>query len=586
MHEGSIDWAHISENDFNRVVEALLMRKYHCPPESTAEVIDGRGGDGGIDVALYVAGEVSRIFQLKHFPEGFSGGFRETRRKQIKKSFDSAWKNHEPPLWTLVVPRNPTVQESKYVSGLAKDIEGGKAAMPSVWGPARLDSELARHPDLLAAATRNPLVELIKTIREERAVLTGPADLSSRISDLHELAGGRSMYWGVDFQVSEHGVTEVYRAKHPRAAELEPLGFKVTVKSNASGLGQDIQRMLDYGARRHLTIPGSAIEDFKAIGPEWFQEGGAIERIEVRADDRLPADQQISVTLEFLDEDGFTRASHQGMIHAKSDGERGVAFLANFYGMLNLDAEIPYTISNPGNFGLTMDFANARVSDAQGVLQLLRDFDSGSVIQVLFEERKFLKGLATGDALLVDRSMELLVDDLAVLERKLNAKFTVPKEMSHRQRAMLRVARLLTDGNATWMPPETSLTATLSEKTDDGIKALMSGGCAITMPIPAFVVEIQGSKFNLGPAVLYHPSTVVRDAADVTKALEAGTAAGREVTFDPQGEKLIWVMPGKDHIEDGIPETLTWELPGIPFPGFEHQPPTDPSALDIPSEQS
>lgn len=576
MHEGSIDWKHITEDDYNRIVEALVMRKYHQPPESTVEVIDGRGGDGGIDVVVYVADKINQIFQLKHFPEGFSGGFRENRRKQIKKSFDTAWTKHEPPLWTLVVPRNPTVQESKYITGLGT----GMRVNPTVWGPARLDSELAHHPDLLAAATREPLVDVLKIIREERAALVGPADLSSRASDLHGLASARSLYWDVDFSVSAHGVTEEYRAKHPRAAELEPLGFKFTVKDNGFGLGQDIQRVLDYGARRHLAIPGAAVEGFTVVGPGWFQQNGSIDRIEIRADE-LPADQQISVTLAFLDEDGFTRSSHQGLIHAKSDGARGVAFLANFYGILEFDAEIPDATSAPGNFGLSMEFANARVSDAQDVLRLLRDFDSGSVIQVLFEERKFFKALATGDAQLVDRSMELLVEDLSVLERKLNAKFRVPAEISHRQRVMLRVARLLAEGCATWMPPETSLTGTLSGDSDDAMRMLLSEGSAVTMPIPAFVVEIQGGRFNLGPAVFYHPRTLVRDAAEVTKALEAGTAAGRPVDFDPEGDRLIWVMPNND--DERIPETLPWDLPGIPMPGEEDQKgPADSLALEIP----
>lgn len=580
MHEGSIDWKHISEDDFNRVVEALLMRKFHRPPASTAEVVDGRGGDGGIDVAVYVDNKIKQIFQLKHFPEGFSGGFKKTRREQIKNSFDTAWTNHEPPLWTLVVPRNPTVPESKYVSGLGKRVKEDKTITPTVWGPARLDSELAYHPDLLAAATREPLVDVLQTIREERAALVGSDDLSRRASDLHKLAAGRSLYWDVDFQASDSGVTEFYHAKHPRAAELEPLGFKFTVKANAFGLGQDIQRVVDFGARRHLSIPGTALEGFKAVGPDWFYQDGTVERIEIRAADRLPADQQISVTLEFLDADGFTHASHLGVMHTKSDGKRGVAFLATFYGMMEFEAEIPYAPSSPGTFGLTMGFANARVSDAQGVLQLLRDFDSGCVIQVLFEERKLLKGLATGDAQLVDHSMELLVEDLGVLERKLNAKFRVPAEMSHRQRVMVRVARLLVDGNATWMPPETSLTGKLSGEADDGMKMLLSEGCAVTMPIPAFVIEIQGSKFNLGPAVLYHPSTVIRDAAEVRAALEARTAAGREVAFDPQGDTLIWVMLGQGQAE-GVPETLPWELPGIPMPGGERQEPLlDPAALD------
>lgn len=579
MHEGSIDWKHVSEDDFNRVVEALLMRKYHQPPESRVEVIDGRGGDGGIDVVVYVDDKIKEIFQLKHFPEGFSGGFRDSRRKQIKKSFDTAWIKHEPPLWALVVPRNPTVAESKYISGLAK----GKEVQTSVWGPARLDSELSHHPDLLAAATRVPLVEFLKTIGQERAGLIDPTDLSSRASDLHGLAAGRSLYWDVDFQVSAHGVTEEYRAKHPRAAELEPLGFNFTLKTDAFGLKKDIQRVLDFGARRHLTISGTAVEGFKATGPAWFQKDGPIERLEIRAADQLPADQQISVTLEFLDEDGFTRSSHQGMMHAKSEGDRGVAFLAKFYGMLELDTEIPYATSDPGRFDLSMGFAHARISDAQEVLQLLRDFNAGSVIQVLFEGRKFIKGLTTGNAQPPDQSMELLVEDLRVLEGKLNAKFRVPAEISPRQRTMIRVARLLVEGHSTWMPPETSLTGTLSGKSDDGLRILLSEGCAVTMPLPAFVVEIQGSRFNLGPVVLYHPRMLVRDAAEATKALDAGTAAGREVLFDPQGEQLIWVSPGKDHNE-GHPETLRWDLPGISAPSCENQePPSDPASLKVPS---
>lgn len=56
MSRDSIEWQHIGEECFNRIVEALLTRIYHQPPASTVKVIDGRGGDGGIDVAVYVGG--------------------------------------------------------------------------------------------------------------------------------------------------------------------------------------------------------------------------------------------------------------------------------------------------------------------------------------------------------------------------------------------------------------------------------------------------------------------------------------------------------------------------------------------------
>lgn len=570
MHEGSIDWKQITEDDFNRAVEALLMRKYHQPPESTAEAIDGRGGDGGIDVVVRVAGKIDRIFQLKHFPEGFSGGFRQTRRPQIKGSFDTAWENHKPPRWTLVVPRNPTIQESRYVTELGK----GKETTPTVWGPARLDSEFARHGDLLAAATRNPLVATLKTFSQERAALAGPADLPARVAALRGLGAGRSLYWDVDFAVSEQGVTQVLRAKHPQAAELEPLGFRFSVRGDVSETAQDLRRAIDYGTRRRLTIPGSAVSDFSAVGPEWFQQQGDVDRIEMVAPDPLPADQQLLVTVEFVDDDGFTTASHQGLMIARSAGVIGVAFVARFYGMLELDAEIPVDPSSACTFAMKMGFPMAPVRDVQSALHLLGDFKAGSAVRLLIAGQKAMSARVDQENLadqeeagLVDASLELLVDDLSVLEGKLNAKFVVPESLSNRDRVMIRVARLLTDGKATWMPPETMLTMTLSgEPLEEAVQDILTGGCAVTSPLPAFAVEIQGSKFNLGPAVLYHRSTVLRDAEEVLQALAEGTGAGREVVFVPQGDQLIWVMPEQN---DG--ETVDWDLPGIPVPHSELQ---------------
>lgn len=571
MHDGSIDWSHISRDDFDRLVETLLLRIYHGPPVTTAVALDGRGGDGGIDVGVYDQnGAIRHIFQLKHFPEGFSGGFRETRRRQIKESFDTAWTKHQPPAWTLVVPCKPTDAESKYVSGLAR----GKEASVSTWGCRHLDIELAKpeNRDILDNATRSPLLSALKIIGQEQAALAGPGDLAKRASDLHGIASGRSLYWDSDFQVSKEGVTEIFRAKHPRAQELEPLGFQFSVSKGAFGDG--VQRLVDYGARRRVTIPGTAVEGFRSLGPDWFQHQGEIERIEIEPAVLLPPDQRTTVTLEFLDEDGFTRASHQGLVLARSDGKAGVAFLARFYGLLEIDVEIPYNEATAGNFDLSMAFANARISEAEGALRLLNDFDSDAVLQVLFDGKKLMKGLTKGNAQVVDKAAELLIEDLAVLQRKLHATFRVPAELSNRDRVMLRVARLLADGKATWMPPEMSLTGTLTGESDEGMETLLSGACAVRMSIPAFPIEIQGSRFRMGPVVFYHPHMAVRDADQLRKAYKEGTAAGRKAVFTPKEGKLIWVMPGGyDNGRLVPPETVAWELPGIAMPLTESNKP-------------
>jgi hypothetical protein len=72
-----------------------------------------------IDVRVRSAGQQVRIYQLKHFPEGFSGEWGKGRKPQITRSFNEAMK-HNPPVWALVIPRNFTINERKWVAILAR----------------------------------------------------------------------------------------------------------------------------------------------------------------------------------------------------------------------------------------------------------------------------------------------------------------------------------------------------------------------------------------------------------------------------------------------------------------------------------
>ncbi|MEV7135733.1 hypothetical protein AB0N24_22970 [Arthrobacter sp. NPDC093128] len=577
MNRDSIEWRHIGEDRFNRIVEALLTRMYHHPSlASTVEVIDGRGGDGGIDVAVYVDGKVDRIFQLKHFPEGFSGGFRDSRRRQIKDSFDTSWTNHRPPKWTLVFPGNPTIPEGKYVTGLGK----GKKVTPTVWGRARLDSELARFPDLLDWATRDSLVETLKSFGQETAALGGPNDLEDRVRALHKLADTRSPYWGEDFSVSEHGFTKIIRAKHPRAAELEPLGFRFNVTTEDPSLSQSIQGVLDYGARRRVSIPGAAVSDFSAIGPDWFREdAGDVQLIEIPPEDPMPTDHNTRVTLEFLDDAGFVRANHQGLLTRKSRGQKGIAFTALFYGVFELDAEIPFEGPSAGNLSVSLVTPDAAVSDVKKASRVLEDFKEGATIQILWEGKRLLRAATDKKAPgLIDPVTELLIDDLLVLEEKLNATFVVPATLTNRDRVMIRVARLLVEGWSTWLPPGVSLTAETSDDPPEKLAGHLRARTAVLMRNPAMPIEIQGSKFNLGPVIVHHPDTVVRDWETVVQTLAEGAAVGTVVNFDPQGEQLIRVIPMSG--EAGTPQLAGWGLPDIPVPNLEQQNTSDVERIE------
>ena len=141
----TIDWTTISEDHFNEVVEALLVKEWTTPSGLRAEAIDGRGGDEGIDVGVWRGDSLVHVFQLKYFREGFSGYAKKTRRDQIAGSFERALKAH-PGLsdWSLVIPSKGSLPERKYVSLLS----AGKAIRTHTMGSTQLDLLLAKHPEL------------------------------------------------------------------------------------------------------------------------------------------------------------------------------------------------------------------------------------------------------------------------------------------------------------------------------------------------------------------------------------------------------------------------------------------------------
>ena len=129
-----------------------VQRARRFKTAATVRVLDGRGGDGGIDVEVVTNDGRRRIFQLKYFPGGFSGGWGDSRRPQITKSFKKALE-HSPDEWTLVVPRVLTASEDKFVKGL----NGGQEP-PTISVAARdeLDSWVADDPSLDEYLQRDP----------------------------------------------------------------------------------------------------------------------------------------------------------------------------------------------------------------------------------------------------------------------------------------------------------------------------------------------------------------------------------------------------------------------------------------------
>ncbi|MEJ1179604.1 MULTISPECIES: hypothetical protein [unclassified Pseudarthrobacter] len=564
LHQGRIDWKHISEEDFNRVVEVLVTRMYHHPPASEVVVLDGRGGDGGIDIGVYVNDKIDQIFQLKFFPEGFSGGWGKARRPQIKKSFLRAM-DHGPREWTLVMPRNPTDGERKHISTLAS----GLSVRVDVWGQHRLDDELAKFPDIEGSVVHEPLVEVLKQFNMEQAALAGPHDLARRALALNKLADNRSPNWAIDHQVIAGQVTQILRAKHARAAELEPIVLNAAfnfAKEDAE-LGKKFQRVLGYGARRTLSLPSKVVESFSIDGPDWIKDDGSagVARLELRVEP-LAAKDRIPITLVFLDDQGFTTARHEGLVHQAAQGNVGISFTADFYGVVELDAELPRDPAGTGRLDLSFEFAGHSVANALRGMELAQRLYTGDPMQILLGGLKFAKGRSQGDSPIeFDAGLLGLLDDLHVLESKLNATFMVPATLADRDRLQIRIGRLLLEQKATWLPRGSSLTGTLSGDSLPELEELLSVGGAVVSEVPSFALEVDGSRFDLGRTRFFHPHVVVREGKKALKAVKAGTAAGMEIIMDPSGSQGISVVRLEDRAEgEETPEPVGWDIPNFP----------------------
>jgi hypothetical protein len=180
-----INWDQLGQPKFDRTVEALIRRRFK--DASTVTVVDGRGGDDGIDILLVTHDGHRRILQLKYFPETFSSGWADSRRPQIKKSYKTAIEKNQPDEWTLVVPRLLTTPERKFVENLNS---GSTPPAIRIVNRTALDDWLADDPDLDKYLQRDPETALREMARTYR-------DRTVRVRDLRTGGNTRVIRLGV-----------------------------------------------------------------------------------------------------------------------------------------------------------------------------------------------------------------------------------------------------------------------------------------------------------------------------------------------------------------------------------------------------
>lgn len=559
-----LNWQHLDEPAFNRVVEALLVRHHRDDLSAHVYAVDGRGGDEGLDVVVEVDGVVAHVYQLKFFPEGFSGGFSKSRRPQIKSSFQTALSQHSPDDWTLVVPGNGTLPERKYVGAL----RGQQRTRVHFMGRAELDNLLASYPEIAAWATRDPLVDTLRLLREEQAELAGPRDLGDRIAGLAAKEKERSPYWGVRFASDERGVTQTLYPKRPDAAEKEPLQLELTAQfgPDHGDLRKQFFSMLEWGSSTAVRLPPQVAVKLVQTGPEWFADEHAEVHLEMWS---MPVGGTRKVELRVLSDTNAVLASLWGQATVSGRGSRGGTLHTSFRHCLTIDWRIPDgTGAGGAEFSFSMGAAES-AADALAVMRLLRVLRPGCSVEVLVDGHSaFLCNLTGAIEDWTDDVTDSLVDDLAFLERELSLSVKVPEEVTVEERLMVRIARMVLEGRCAIWPFTDTLAGELNGTLDDGVRMTMSGPFAFSMTAEGFTINFSGSSYEIGDVQLVHPHTEIPRASEHLAALERGDGAGRRVEFRAGDETPFrifsparWAERWQD--SDRLLRPEPWGLPGV-----------------------
>ena len=563
------DWKTIGEPTFSRLVEALIRANYGDLPAVEIQVVNGRGGDGGIDVLVQQDGR-NVVFQLKYFPEGFDGRWKD-RRRQIGDSLRAAVAGGSLDEWVLVYPETATRSGWEYIKTL-------RARHPDiridVWDRAKLDALCGRHSGIVNAIARKSdyFVDEMKALNAERAVLATAEDLVTRAAHLGELAADMDPDWTFDFAVTRGVPTAFLRAKHPRAHEVSPIRItaKLQFGPEDEPLREQAERMFGYGAGDRLEFPAHAISDFTVEGPAWLApEAGVVSLVFVPAEGSGDwPDLQISLSLR-----GRRLSTHTGKVTRVRSGDLGRTVTVNFYHCVELHVLLPEPeAGNTMSLDMACNFVEGvAVHDVRSGTRFLLDLDtSDSITFSIMGVGEFATANAkTGS--LPERLAEILplmnemAVDLAYIQEELAITFPFPIEATGEERIFVRSLALLLRGEVVLQPRPASFDVTFNDaprpKALDPFFSGQPGQIRAEYEAPAY--ELFGQRMELPSLALWHPT--VRLELDPDATPEAGKVKATD------GTPARMFMPNRIAPDRRLDSSL-WNLIGIDEPELPENP--------------
>lgn len=567
-----IEWDRLGgQQGFDRVVELFIKQRY-AHLGSAAYAVNGRGGDEGIDIRVQ-DGRRLIIFQLKFFPDGFSGGWAATRKQQIERSFSTALK-HRPSEWHLVVPATLRMPERLWVLGLKP--RNKRTPKIFILDQTGLDQLASEHPQVTAHVQRDPLIETLRQFNQESAALAGPDDLTERVAALGKQAETVDPFWTWDFEWRDKMTIRTLRPLRDDAAEQSPIEIRLDTSfgSDHAELREAFRRVIGYGVAERVDLPREVISALEFSGPASIVQS----EHELEALSIVPREYEgpnYEIELRIQETDGAMLASHSGTVTRFDRGLIGGSLQAAFYGSARLTFLFPLDPEKAeGKLDLTLDFQGVLPAQAISSIELLEDLRQAAQLELRIDGRVLCTIGAPDDPHVGAQYEELgrlreIAEDLEIVQRHTRQTFSVPGEISAEDRLYLRCMRLLIDGHCVVMPGQRELTFTLSGEDGPHLRSLLSGDFhRLAGVYERFGYEMFGRKLMLGETTILLPKARTVDGEPALAALESGTAAGHKLTMECVDDLSVWYfMPSRLNVgtDDAI-RPIPWGLPEYPDP--------------------
>lgn len=580
----AVPWSTMGQPMFDRLIEALVDRR-HSAPGDIVEVVDGRGGDGGVDIFVTTAAGKKIVYQLKYFHEGFDGPWKE-RRKQITKSFEKALVTRgDMDEWILVSPCQPTRSGWAWFNQLKTKRPGLTVEFV---GLSRLEGRwIPEHPEVVHSVLyRDSALEQAKIWQRETAVLGGGlTDLYERHRNLDQVSRAADPHWS--WQVVHDGVLPIamLRANHAHAAERSPVSIDLTVQHDkADEDSVKFLRSLRFGITDPVKLPGRLIRDFEVNGPEivrsGFAHGEIFEFFLGRYQESL---EPRPFTLELTSSSGQT-STHRGQITDFVRGVAGSTMRQEFSnGAFTLTWFVPDDDAERAS--VSMAVAMGRADSTREAIPLtslllawnqrvtVRMLTDGGTVWAMFGS---LAGALDEELLETSKVVREFAQDLRAVEDRFSREFKLPEQISALDRIDLRVAKTLLEGHPVRCPYMPSIDATLTPEALDHID-LREDQPWVMIPPPAdgesetWVVEAvrdqgPGAVVSLGSRLAwYFPAMYVEGVDEVIATLRRNENS--PVRLVPRAGRLPTLyLP--EHLQLGgeLPNSKPWDLYGVDEP--------------------